>query len=179
MALFRDMEPREVPHPEGSDPKEVFAFFGLCSYCLQVLEQGLINLAVALRIRGLTRLTDRDFVVLFEEMGRKTLGQLIGDVRRQIDVSSDLEDTLRGALHDRNYIAHQFFAIHDIDFASDRGRTAMINELRQITKRIQAIDRQLESVTHPLFERLGLTAEMVQKELVKMNAEAKQQNIPS
>jgi hypothetical protein len=172
MTLFSNRELLEIPEPEGSDAKEVFAFFGLCSYYAQILEQGLVNLAVGLRIRSLTYLTTRDIDELFHEARRKTLGKLISDVRPHINVSTELENALAVALHDRNYITHQFFVVHDIDFASNRGRMKMLSELREVTRRLQAVDRELESVTHALWERLGLTAQIVQKELAKMEAEA-------
>jgi len=169
-------ELREIPEPESSDAKEVFSFFGLCSYCAQVLEEGLINLAVGLRIRGQTRLVVGGIDLLFEEIGKRTLGQLIKDVRRHVDVPAEIEKTLQGALQDRNFLAHRFFASHDIDFASARGRTEMITELRQITDRFQRVDGQLQPITDALWERLGITKEMIQGALAKMKAEAKQRD---
>lgn len=35
-----DRPPPYVPEPEGTDMKEVYAFYGLCSYSAQVLERG-------------------------------------------------------------------------------------------------------------------------------------------
>lgn len=179
MTLFPDRQIPEIPEPQESDVKEVFAFFGLCVFNAQVLEQGLTNLAVGLRARGVSRLTNKDFDDLFDKIGRKTLGWLIGDVRRYINVSSELEDALAEALRDRNYVTHRFFVVHDIDFMSERGRMHMIDELRQITRRIQSVDREIESLTHSLWEQLGLTADIVQKELERMKAEAKREDFPS
>lgn len=172
MALFPEQQPIDVPESEGSDPKEVFAFFGLCTYNIQVFEQGLINLVVGLRAKGLTGLTAQKFDVLFDEMGKKTLGQLIADIRRHIAVSSELENALAAALQERNYIAHHFFASHDVDFMSDNGRVDMIRELRESIMRFQTLDRQIDLIVHPLFEKLGLTEEIVQKELARKKAEA-------
>jgi hypothetical protein len=174
MALFPEREQLKIPEAEGSEAKEVFAFFGLCSYSAQVLEQGLVNLAVALRVRGLTQLTGVNFDSLFHQMGKKTLGQLITDVRRQIQVSDELERAIEIALLDRNYLAHNFFVTHDIDFMSNSGRMKMIEELRQIAERVRNVDRDLELITHPLWERLGLTPEIIKAGLDKMKAEARQ-----
>lgn len=174
MTLLYHREELEIPEPEGSEAKEVFAFFGLCSYSAQVLERGLVNLAVALRALGLTRLTKEDFDSLFEKMEKKTLGQLIADVRPYVNVSAELEQAIVAALHDRNYITHAFFANHDINFMSDSGRIKMMDELRQITQRIRNVDRELELITHSLWQRLGLTEEIFQNGLKEMDAEAKQ-----
>jgi len=174
MALLYHREELKIPEPEGSDAKEVFAFFGLCSYSAQVLEQGLVNLAVGLRALGLSQLTEEDFDSLFEKMGRKTLGQLIADVRPYVKVSAELEQAIVKVLNDRNYIAHTFFVNHDIYFMSDQGRVKMIDELRLIMQHIRNVDRKLELMTHALWQRLGLTKEIFQNELKRMKAEPKQ-----
>jgi hypothetical protein len=132
---LRDRERPPVPEPEGADEKEVYAFFGLCSYYGQVLERGVINLAVVLQARGLTQVTGDDVVRAFSELENRTLGQLVRDVRCQIALSEDLEAALKDAVRDRNYLAHRFFANHDVDFCTSRGRHAMIAELRDLTAR--------------------------------------------
>lgn len=174
MTLLYQRKELEIPEPEGSNVKEVFAFFGLCSYSFQVLEQGLVNLAVGLKALGLTKLTKKDLNSLFERTMRKTLGQLIADVRPHVNISKELEHEIMETLNDRNYITHRFFAEHDISFMSDRGRSNMINELRSIIKRIKKVDHELELITHSLWRRLGLTEEIFQKGLAEMEAEAKQ-----
>lgn len=176
MTLFLNHEKLEVPKREGSDAKEVFTFFGLCTYYLQVFEQGFVNLVVGLRLRGSTQLTQKDIDVLFDKEGKKTLGQLINDVRRHINISSQLEESLTQALQKRNYVVHHFFVVHDIDFMSSHGRVEMIEELRDITCNIQNLDREVESITHSLWKKLGLTEEIVKKELVKMHEEARQKD---
>ena len=162
----------QIPEPEDSGPKEVYAFFGLCSYCGQVLEQGLINFAVVLQARGATRVTRSDVEAAFNSNEGKTLGQLIKDVKRLTPVSAALEAALSTSLKDRNYLAHRFFATHDVDFASDAGRSDMIRELREVTRRFQEADGMVDAISLPLWAALGLTEEMVEKELARVRAEA-------
>ena len=111
-----------IPEREGT-----LTFFGLCSYCAQVLERGLINLAVVLHARGLTSLTSQEVEAAFERMERRTFGQLMNDVRGRVAVSAVIEATLEAALRHRNYRAHRFWVAHDIDFGSNPGRTALTN----------------------------------------------------
>ncbi|MBT3362192.1 MAG: hypothetical protein HN929_06080 [Chloroflexi bacterium] len=173
MTFFPNREPSQIPEPDESDDKEVFAFFGLCSYWIQILEQGLVNLYVSLKIRNLTHLTHEEIDALFDRARGKTLGRLISDVRVHIDVPTGLEAALANALKDRNFVTHHFFIIHDIDIISKRRRVKMIDELRQIVGRLQTVDNELELITHPLWERIGLTADMFQAELAEMEAEAR------
>jgi len=173
MTIISDREPLIIPEPEDFDAKEVFAFFGLCSYYCQILEQGLVNLAVALRIGGHSILAGLDIDSLFDDKRKKTLGQLINEVSRHITISEKLENSLISALSDRNYIAHSFFVAHDIGFSSEHGRKNMIKELREIIFRVQSIDNELEkTITNPLWQRFGITTEAIEKELAIMKAEA-------
>jgi hypothetical protein len=168
MALFPVRPVPEIPEPDSAEVKEVFAYFGLCAYYSQVLEQGITNLAVGLRLRGVASLSSRDVDELFGVMGKKTMGQLLSAVREHISVSPDLDSALVAALKDRNHIAHRYFVVHDIDFASIAGRSEMIAELRDITRRLQAADRKLEAITDELWESLGLTQEVVEQEFARM-----------
>lgn len=115
-----------------------------------------------------------DFESLFEKMHKKTFGQLMIDIRRYVNVSTEFEEAIMAVLRDRNYLTHDFFRKHDINFMSNRGRIKMIEELRQITERIRNVDHGLELIAHSLWERLGGTREMFQDELAKMKAEAEQ-----
>jgi uncharacterized protein YPO0396 len=176
MSLFPNQEKPGIPERENSEAKEVFSFFGLCMYNLQIFEQGFVNLAVGLQIKGLTELTEKDFDNLFNKMSMKTLGQLISEVRNYVNIPTKLEKDMNNVLEKRNYIVHRFFVKHDIDFMSNNGRVEMIEELRKISENAQVVDEKVELITHSLWEKLGLTAEVVQKELKKMREEAKQKD---
>lgn len=176
MTRFFDNKPTNLPEPENFKAKEVYAFFGLCSYFAQILEQGLINLVVSLQISNLTQLTQSDIDNLFSKTGKRTLGQLIKDVNQQIKISDDLEYKLSTAVNNRNYIVHKFFTTHDIDFLSESGRSKMIVELKDITSMFQQVDYELEFITHSLYRKLGLTEEMIKNELEIMKKEAKNQD---
>jgi hypothetical protein len=173
----RDIAPLPIPELEGTGPKEVFAFFGLCSYCAQLLGQGLANLAVALHIRGLTRLGPGDASAAFERTDRKTLGQLLCEVRRKVTVPQETEEALAKALDDRNLLSHRFFAQHADDFLSDCGRGDMIAELRSMATRLQTADRLVDELAIPLWERLGVTRERVEAETKRMREEAERRGI--
>ncbi len=181
MALFFDHENLKIPLPESSNGKEVFCFFGLCVYWLQVFEKGLVNLLVGLKVYYSSEQFSQSFLdELYKKIEKKTLGQLLAEirpeVRQYIKISPQLENSLENILKKRNYIVHYFFEFHDVDFMSHRGRTEMIEELREIIYDIQSADREVESITQSLWKDLGLTTEMVQKEITKMYDEAKRKD---
>lgn len=170
-------ELRPIPEPEDTGRKEVYAFFGLCSYYAQVLEQGVVNLAVGLRARGLTDLTEVLISAAFDQADRKTLGQLLRDVRQHsVEVSSGTERALNDALGDRNYLFHRFFVEHDVDFGSSAGRRQMIDKLRAMTRRFQETDRCVDAIWIPLWQTLGLTQDVMEAEIERMRDEARRRD---
>ncbi len=170
------LEIRPIPEAENTGQKELYAFFGLCSYYAQVLEQGVVNLAVGLRVRGLTVLTAPNVSDAFDRADRETLGQLLHDVRRQVQIPGDTERWLGRALGDRNYLFHRFFVEHDVDFGSDPGRRQMIDELRGMTRRFQETDRLVDAIWIPLWESLGLSRELMEAEIERMRDEAERRD---
>lgn len=169
----------QIPEPEDFEAKEVYAFFGLAAYLSQCLERGLINLAVVLHARGLSKITREAFEEAFNKMEKRMLGQLMLNVRQNITVPDGLEAALDKALVDRNYLTHHFFASHDINFNSNVGRQRMITELRAMAMRFQSTNLMVEDITLPLWEKIGVTKEIIEKEFRKMEEEARNLDLPS
>lgn len=164
--------PKSVPEREGSNPEEVFAFFGLAAYHGQVLEQELIILAVMLHLSGRTRVTQADVDASFDTFETRTFGQLLREARSLIAVPADLDAKLAEALRRRNDLAHRFFARRSEDSMSDAGRIDMIDELRNTILLFEEVDAAVTAIREPLSERLGISREMAQKELESMLARA-------
>lgn len=99
--------------------------------------------------RGLTQLVADEVSAAVDRADRKTLGQLLNDVRREVNMPHETEAALQRALQDRNYLFHWFFVNHDVDFESNPGRRNMIAELRAMASRFQEIDRLVDAVWIP------------------------------
>jgi hypothetical protein len=150
----------EVPEPEGSDDKEVYAFYGLAGYAAQVLEKGLVNLVAGLHADGLS-ITRAEFDTLYARFDSSTFGQLVRGLRTKIQISPDTEMLLADALAKRNRLIHDFFADHAAAFMTEKGRLKMIAELRDLVALFQRADRDVERLWTPIAERRGLTEETV------------------
>jgi hypothetical protein len=161
-----------VPEPKGSDPKEVFAFFGLAAYHGQVLEQELLIFALTLNLSGRTCVTRADVEGLLSALERRTLGQLLNEARTFATIPAGLENDLNAALARRNDLVHRFFERRSEDFMSDAGRLEMLSELQQTTRLFQEVDAAVVSVREPLSQKLGITQELAQQELDKTIARA-------
>lgn len=88
----------EIPAIESDDPKEVYAFYGLTSYLGQVFEKGIVNMAWALHLKGLSKITREDAEEAFGLMDRKTLGQLIKDIEQKTEFPGPVKQALYEAL---------------------------------------------------------------------------------
>jgi hypothetical protein len=148
----------ETPEPEGYDVKEVYAFFGLASYCGQVLEKGLVNMVVLFRCKGLV-ITGAEFESLFDEYDKKTLGQLLHRARNIVKIPTSVDSLLGEALQKRNWLAHQYFADRSVAFTMESGRKNMISELREITKLFKETDAAIEPIYFSVMKKMGITEE--------------------
>lgn len=163
---------KNVPEPQGSDAKEVFAFFGRAAYYAQVLEQELMIFAVMMHLSGQTSITQMAVEALFETFESRTFGQLLREARALTAISSNLEAKLMDALNRRNDLAHRFFARRSEDFISNAGRVEMIEELHQAAVLFEEVNAALTAIREPLSQKLGLSQDLVERELDRMVARA-------
>ena len=155
----------EIPEPDYNDPKEVYAFFGLAAYCAQLLEQGILNLLVGLRILGKKTPTWADVRRLYDEADRNTLGQLLGTVRELTPFDPQLEAELGTALKKRNYLIHHFFVEHSKNLLSETGKRKMIDELRGIIALFKKVDPQVDNLWLSIWRKYGFTEERIEREV--------------
>jgi hypothetical protein len=153
---------KEIPEPENSSEKEVFAFFGLASYYAQVVEQAVIHFAIVLKSSGKTRITGQDIDSLFERFEKQPMGPLLKEARKLGPIPAELDNQLSSMLQRRNHLIHRFFSEHSEDFMSDAGRSAMIAELRITILQFQETDTALDRIVLPLLAKSGISADMIE-----------------
>ena len=163
----------EVPPPDYDNPKEVWAFFGLAAYSANLIEQSLVNLAAVLRLPAVGLVPQDMFERTFQELDKKTLGQLLRAAREIADIPDDLDGLLRDALDKRNSLIHSFFWYHREELLSETGCHEMINELREMIASFVEVDRRLEEVYLPLWEKHGVDEEFIRKELDQAHERAR------
>ncbi len=164
------LDPTEIPEPEDHGSKEVYAFFGLASYCAQVLEKGLVNMVVVFRCRGLV-ITRSEFDALFEEHDKKTLGQLLHRARSIVKIPTSVDSLLGEALQKRNWLTHHYFADRSVAFTMESGRKDMILELQEMIKLFKETDTATEPIYLPVMKERGLTEERVLELMSEMKDE--------
>ncbi|MDZ4731225.1 MAG: hypothetical protein SH820_14905 [Xanthomonadales bacterium] len=156
-----------IPDPDYDDPKEVYAFFGLTYYKAAVLEQGVVNLAVAMLAQNIPGVTVDDVDRLYESFDRKTFGHVINAAKSKFSIPGDLEDDLALALEQRNYLAHRFYVDHAESLMQEGGARKMIDELIGILKHLRSVDARMDPVWMAAWGAFGVTEEWIEKQVEK------------
>jgi hypothetical protein len=119
--------------------EDVFAKFGVTAEAGQLLETQLGNLLLsdAVNLHGFDKVQNKVLArKILEEIDRKTLGQLIHELRKRRTVPPEFEKELEVALSERNRLNHSFYREHNIRKNSEHGRQLMLADLEVIHERI-------------------------------------------
>jgi hypothetical protein len=158
-----------VPVAEGSDVKEVYAFYGLAAYQAQVLEKALVNLVVALDADGVP-VQRSHFDTLFDRFDPRAFAQLAGVAGARVALSEPAQQLLAEALRRRHHLAHQFYVDHAAAFTTEEGRALMIEELRLLVELLQRASAEVERLYMPLLVKHGMTEARIRQLTEEMTA---------
>jgi hypothetical protein len=150
-----------IEDDQSDHVRDVYAHFGLALYIAQVLEHALVNAMVAGQLPGPARMTRQQIDDFMETQFDEPLGRLIQNLRRHVHVPEELNQNLRQALNTRNRLAHRYFRERARDFMSAAGRSAMIEELEAARDEFDRATSMLDSITHPIMRRFGVTDDKV------------------
>ena len=143
--------------PESAQIREVSARFGLAMYRAQCLERQLAIIMATKYGPGPTRITREEFDALQEGLFRRTLGQLVSEIGKLVEVNEDEKEQLKDALKKRNWLVHHYFWDRAVMFQSESGRASMISELQEIAEYFQALDEIYTNRTRVWGETVGIT----------------------
>lgn len=139
------------------DTKETYAHFGLAIYWCQILEHGIVNAMVILRLPRRDRIVRTEIDAFYDQQFKKTLGGLINGLRAETALPNDLEDLLTRALTMRNWLCHHYFRERAIQIMTPAGRLGMIEELEAAWALLKSADDSLTAAVQPIAERYGFT----------------------
>ena len=130
--------------------------------------RGWLILAVAERRPGPSKITRTEFDDLLESLFSKTMGWLIRDIGELAKLSEEEREQLQEALSKRNWLAHRYFWERARVFLSESGRVSMIQELQEAVDSFGALDQLLTSRTMEWAEPMGITEQMVEREMERL-----------
>ena len=117
---------------------------------------------------GPARISRTEFDNILEGLFSRTLGQLVNEITALADLSEDEVNQLREALSKRNWLAHRYFWERAVEFLSESGRASMIKELQETACCFEALDELLPDRTIEWGRTVGLTQELLDKELERL-----------
>ena len=97
-------------------------------------------------------------------LSKRTLGQLIKQIKSKVDLDQSFEETLSTALEKRNFLMHRFFYSHAVNFLEEIGRNQMIDELIEISEFINNADQMMQTITLLLARTCGFSEDMINAE---------------
>ncbi|PKB15265.1 hypothetical protein [Flavobacterium sp. 5] len=157
----------------------MYAYFGLAVYFGQVLEEAFSIMLWTNRIFKNQAKSTKEINDIIDtiENSKKTMGNLLNEVKQNYGLSEKHLMTLEDVLNRRNYIVHKFFKIEIHKFHSEIGKKEMIKYLCDFTDDTVEIDAELNQYFQDYKLRLGFTdarideivAEMKEKELARDN----------
>lgn len=154
--------------------KEVHMYHGYCMYLSQLLEGFLDHAIFAFvyipknkeliqklsddnKIEEWERLVDSDF----DRRLRKTMGQLIYELRKSKALDNEMEAELRKALETRNYIAHGFYKRRLPKLYNELGIDECIIELREAGGYLKHVSDKFEKLLALELEKYGYDRDFV------------------
>ncbi len=157
---------------DSQQRRETFALYGLAMYHAQCFEKSLVILFSVAYNKEYFRSSFDKREEYFNQYFQKTAGQLVSRIKAIVLVPDDLEITLIQAVKKRNWLAHDYFWEKSIDLLTTEGRDKLITELTDISDYFSQIDERLTLIYQKIFNKVGLTEEVVLKhieEMVKVN----------
>ncbi len=169
-----DLDPSDLSAlDEREQHHEVYAWAGLALYFAQVLEQAVLTLLFIARMANATITEFASADEFFGKHERKTLGALLDDVGKHVDLPSDLRQQAVSALARRNLVAHRYFSERLESLLTCDGRQTVVNELAESCGLFRDVADSLAELTFRFGERFGLTPEVVANEMALISAESR------
>jgi hypothetical protein len=149
---------------------ELYAEFGIAAEKAQVLEVEAGNVALSfLALFAKTdQITDEQremFRSIVDDVNRKTLGALLKHIKTIGTFDQAILDAVDKALEQRNYLTHNFFRSHNFAILNEEGRKVMVEELKDIQKKLSLAHAMLCGVSSTLIamsDRTGLSEKITE-----------------
>ncbi|MGD0867240.1 MAG: hypothetical protein ABSA49_16985 [Rhizomicrobium sp.] len=177
-----------IDEPTADEAKDMYAHFGLAIYCSSVLEHGVANALLILKLlEGRKSVKTRgDWEALvdkhYEGSFAQTLGSLIKQLGRHHARSPALAamaTDLQSCVTERNFLAHHFWREHSERWFTANGRATMLHRLEKARDLFAETDKKLDASMQPFEDRFGLTTDATRREMELMKQEISEEIRPN
>ena len=102
---------------------------------------------------------------VMDNQDKKSLGQLIQMMKKNLRVSTGIEAALKEGLDARNLIVHRILADNVESFPHPEKRAALIKEIRRLRRKVRDAEKMLRPFVMAFSEAVGVNQEEMEKEV--------------
>lgn len=164
---------------EGEKNKLIYAYFGGAIYYSQCLEETLTMMLWMNRIFKKQAKSNKEVNEIIDaiENSKKTMGNLLNEVKENYGISQSHLDGLQMVLDKRNFLVHKYFKVEIQKFYSEKGKIEMLKYFGDFIDESLAIDNELQNYFSRYKSKLGFTEEKIKQLMEEMkNGELKRAN---
>lgn len=148
------MDERSLPIGEELDP--ILLELGSALFVCQGLEGTLVFLLSVCSMED-AQMETGTFQAAMDVWSQKTLGQLLKPLRERMGLSEELAERFRAGWNCRNWIVHQFLRDTVEDFATPKGRLAILRRLADAKRTIKETDELANRILDAYVRRYGIS----------------------
>jgi uncharacterized protein YuzE len=158
---------RPVTEEREENGKSLFAWYGSATYRAQLFEQELIIILILTARLGDRGLSVEEIDQIDADLSHKTLGSLLTELSKKIELDDWYRDIWSRALSKRNYLIHRFYVDNALELTIKSGRERLISELRSMIELFKEAEARAE-VVRVLLQRMmgwsdGMLDQMVEE----------------
>lgn len=150
------------------DFKTMFANYGLTAIAALSLEKSLLLLMAAIDNLGKGQFPKEVLHAYLQKYRKKTMGNLIDELKARIRFSLSLESDLEKARVNRNQIIHHFFVDEYETMVLPNGPTLLSNQLRPIRDLFVSIHSQVDQLLGVISAELSKPRTDISPDVKKM-----------
>lgn len=142
-----EQKKREILQP-------IFFEAGAALFDCQEFEYGIAYLLYLFARFGTDGLDPNNAVAILENEEKETAGQLVGILKKHLQVSDGLEQALASALKARNNLIHRYLTENVERIADPKEHNKIVKEIESLRKQVRKAHQQLEPFVKALAEML-------------------------
>ena len=134
--------------------QSIFFEAGAALFDCQSFEYGIAYLLYLFSRMGAKGLNTDKLIAILEDEEKKTAGQLIGMLKRHLEVSEEIEQSLTEALKARNKLIHRYLVENVERIAEPEEHSKIEKEIKLLRSKVRKSHKQLEPFVAALAKHL-------------------------
>jgi len=143
----------------------MFGNYGLTALAATSFEKTVMLLLIAVSRISELNVPPSELYKAMDEVNHLTLGRLITELKKRLNVTDSTASELESALKRRNYLIHHFFFAHREMLRTPEGAHEMSNELRPMRDLFVEVQKKIDLILGAVLQKHSLDLEIIDKEV--------------